>query len=117
MAVIDSKLKDVDGTPNWQLFFQNVGQNYIADKVLTDMKKIEDRFKTVIGIPNANTFKKERLIRDEVNANNFDTESNVLIWLENMQADIAKVNKMFDLNISVSYRYASDYSEEVPANE
>lgn len=117
MAVIDSKLKDVDGSPNWQLFFQNVGQNYIADKVLGDMKKIEDRFKTVIGIPNANTFKKERLIRDEVNANNFDTESNVLIWLENMQADIAKVNKMFDLNISVSYRYASDYSEEVTVNE
>lgn len=117
MAVVDSKLKDIDGTPNWELFFQNVGQNYIADKVLDDMKKIEDRFKTVIGIPNANTFKKERLIVDEVNANNYDTESNVLIWLENMQRDIARVNNMFNLNLSVSYRYASDYSEEVTGNE
>ena len=116
MAVIDKSFKSMDGSTPWELFFQNVGQNYIADRVLDDMKKLEDRFNTDIGIPNANTYKKERLIRDEVNANNVDTESKTLVWLETMQRDIEKVNSMFDLNMSVNYRFASEYSEEVPEN-
>lgn len=105
MAVIDKDLMGIDGEKHWELFTQNVGQNYITDRVLTDMRTLENMFNTEIGIPNANTMKRERLISDEVNSNNVDTQSKVILWLETMQNDIKKVNDMFDLNISVKYRY------------
>lgn len=105
MAVIDKDLIGIDGEKHWELFTQNVGQNYITDRVLTDMRTLENMFNTEIGIPNANTMKRERLISDEVNSNNIDTQSKVILWLETMQNDIKKVNEMFGLNISVKYRY------------
>ena len=113
----DKLLFNEDGTPSWQLFMQNVGQNYIADKVLDDMKKLEDRFNTDVGIPNANTYKKERLITDEVNANNVDTQSKVMLWLDTMSRGIDRVNEHYGLDLSVSYRYEPEYREEVPYNE
>ncbi len=113
----DKLLFNEDGTPSWQLFMQNVGQNYVADKVLDDMKKIEDRFNTDVGIPNANTYKKERLITDEVNANNVDTQSKVMLWLDTMSRGIDKVNQHYGLDLSVSYRYEPEYREEVAVNE
>ena len=115
ITVVDKTLKDENGEPAWQLFTQNVGQNYISDRILNDMKTIEDRFNTDIGIPNANTQKRERMIVDEVNVNNVDTQSKVLLWLETMQDGINRVNKMFNTNISVEYRYKTseviDYEE------
>lgn len=118
MAVIDKNLMAEDGSMNYDMFTQNVGGNYITDKILNDMKTIEDQFNTDIGIPNANTKKKERLITDEVNANNVDTQSKVMLWLETMQHDMKKVNDMFGLNLSVKYRYAEDEAlEDVPEVE
>lgn len=115
ITVVDKTLKDENGEPAWQLFTQNVGQNYISDRILNDMKTIEDRFNTDIGIPNANTQKRERMIVDEVNVNNVDTQSKVLLWLETMQDGINRVNKMFGTNIAVEYRYKTseviDYEE------
>ena len=108
MAVIDKSLMGDDGSLAYDMFTQNVGGNYITDRILNDMKTLEDQFNTDIGIPNANTMKKERLITDEVNANNVDTQSKVMLWLETMQKDIEKVNRMFGLNLSVKYRYKQD---------
>lgn len=107
-AFIDKDLYNEDGSRNWDAFTQNLGQNYIVDRVLDDMKKIEDRFNTDIGIPNANTQKRERLITDEVNANNVDTYSKAGLWLETMQRDVEKVNAMFGLNLKVRYRYEDE---------
>lgn len=105
MAVIDKNLMNEDGSPAWQMFTQNVGANYVTGELLNDMKTIEDQFNTIVGIPNANTQKRERMITDEVNANNVDTQSRINLWLETMQKDIDKVNAMFNLNIGVKYRY------------
>lgn len=113
MAVIDKSLLDDEGNPAWTMFTQNVGQNYITDKILNDLQTIEDQFNTEIGIPNANTQKKERLIVDEVNANNIDTNAKIALWLETMQRDIDKVNQMFGLNLSVSYRFDNESEVEV----
>lgn len=114
-AVIDKQLFRDDGKPNWQMFNQNVGQNYIADKVLSDMRKIESMFCTEVGIPNANTDKKERLITDEVNANNIETRSKCDLWLEELKESCAKVREMFDIQLDVNWRYkggAEDGSNE-----
>lgn len=116
MAVIDKNLLMEDGTPAWQIFTQNVGQNYITDRLLNDMKTLEDQFNTVIGVPNANTQKRERMITDEVNANNVDTQCRVNLWLETMNKDISQVNKMFGTDIKVKYRY-DDITKVVEVNE
>lgn len=104
-AVVDKAMSNPDGTPAWSLFQQNVGQNYIVDKVLSDLRKIEAMFDTDIGIPNANTDKRERLVTDEVNANNIETLSKCSLWLEELQNSCAKCNDMFNLNISVDWRF------------
>ena len=106
-VVIDKTLMNEDGSVRWQMFEQNVGQNYVVNQVLNDMKTIEDQFNTKIGIPNANTQKKERLIMSEVESNDIDTSALVNVWLDTMKNDIDKVNARYGLNISVRYRYAS----------
>ena len=74
-------------------------------------------FNSAIGIPNANTQKKERLITDEVNKRDSETEALVELWLETMRDDLKKVNEMFNLDITVSYRFKNTSSEEVLADE
>ena len=103
-VVQDSKLARSDGTPAWQLFQQNVGQNYIAGQLYDDLRKLEQRFDTAIGIPNANTEKRERLITDEVNANNIETRTLSEMWLEELEDGIGKAKDMFNIEISVRFR-------------
>ena len=104
-VVIDSRLKNAaDGEETWKAFEQNVGGHYIVTDLLADLRKIEAMFDTEIGIPNANTDKRERLIQDEVNANNIETYSKCAMWLENLQDACKRVNDMFGLSIAVRWR-------------
>lgn len=104
-VVIDSRLKNAaDGEETWKAFEQNVGGNYIVTNLLADLRKIEAMFDTEIGIPNANTDKRERLIQDEVNANNIETYSKCAMWLENLQDACKRVNDMFGISMSVRWR-------------
>lgn len=106
-VVIDKALFNEDGTPAWNTFTQNLAQNYIAGDILLDMNKWEDKFNTEIGIPNANTDKRERMVVDEVNANNIDTNSKVYLWLQTMQECVEKVKEHFPevTDLSVKLRY------------
>lgn len=103
-TVVDKLLMNDDGSPNWDTFTQDLKGNYIAGQILEDMKQWEDRFNTDIGIPNANTQKKERLITDEVNANNVDTRTKSDLWLATMREGVSAVNKHYGMNITVDYR-------------
>ena len=105
-VVVDKNLFNEDGSRNWDVFFQNLKQNYVASDILNDMKTLEDQFNTAIGIPNANTQKRERLITDEVNANNIDTEAKIGLWLDTMRRDMRRVNEMYGLDLDVRYRFA-----------
>lgn len=104
LTVFGKNLWDTSGKLRFEFFNQDVGKNYIADKLLIDMNKILDKFDTEIGIPNANTDKRERLIQIEVTSNGLDTQSNASMWLEELKKSAAKVNKMFGLNITVDWR-------------
>ena len=118
-AFVDKNLMNADGTPNWQLFQQNLKQQYIASDILCDLSKIEDRFNTLIGIPNANTDKRERLNTDEVNANNEETKAVATEWKKSLDDSIDRVNSMFNLNISVEFRKMEEegsINESVPVN-
>lgn len=102
---VDTALYDVQsGNPSWIPFQQNVGQNYIAGDALADLRKWDMMFDTDIGIPNANTDKKERLISDEVNANNVEVTSKADLWLDQLQKSFAQTSKMFGIKLGVEWR-------------
>ena len=104
-VVIGKKLLNDDGSPNWFPFTQHVKEGYITSDILSDMRKIEAMFDTEIGIPNANTDKRERLISDEVNANNVETATRCELWLETIRKGINKANELFpDIKLSVDWR-------------
>ena len=103
-AFADRKLFDPEGNPRWMLFLNNLKQNYIGADLLETLTEIENKFNTLIGIKNANNEKKERMIVDEVNANNQDTRALCSVWLDCLQESFDKVNDMFDLNLSVKLR-------------
>lgn len=107
-AFADKKLFTDDGDPSWYLFVQNLKQNYIAGDLLEDLAKIDSRFNTEIGIPNVNIAKASGVGAAEVMANNVDTQSKAELWLETIRDSLTKVNKMFDLNISVSLRFKNE---------
>jgi hypothetical protein len=111
-VVTGKNLFKQDGTPAWNMFSQNVGQNYIVGDILSDMRKIESMFLTAIGIPNANTDKKERLIQDEVNANNEETQTLCELWLEQLQEACKKTRDMFGIKIFVNWRIKPNTKKE-----
>jgi hypothetical protein len=53
---------------------------------------------------NANVDKRERLIVDEVNANNYEIKANVQHWLDNIEQGLDRANSLFGLNLSVKLR-------------
>ena len=61
-------------------------------------------FCTTIGIKNANYEKRERLLTDEVNANNQLTESLSDVWLDTISKAFDKANEMFGLNLAIRRR-------------
>ena len=107
----DKKLFDDNGDPLWTTFQNNLKQNYVAGDMLNDMLKIDARFCTEIGIPNVNLAKKSGVTDNEVEANNIDTKSKAALWLETIQESLDKVNEMFDLNISVKFRFDQEVSD------
>lgn len=103
-VVIGKELFDDAGKPTWTPFQANIKNEYIVDMILSDMRKIEAMFDTDVGIPNANTDKKERLVTDEVNANNVETATRCELWLESLQESCQETNAMFGTAISVDWR-------------
>lgn len=99
-------LKDIDGSPAWMPFTQNVKNTYIVTELLADLRTIRNQFLTDIGIPNSNTLKRERLISDEVNSNNVETRTKCELWLESIQKGIKKTFKLFgEFTFSVDFRF------------
>lgn len=101
---VDKSLFNDDGTVAWQLFLPDVGKSYITDKVMQDLRKWELQFCTAVGIPNANTDKKERLITDEVNSNNFETYCRADMILQQLKADCEMARDLFDIDLDVNWR-------------
>lgn len=112
-VVVDKILARDDGTLAIEMFNQNLKQTYIASDVLEDMRKIENDFNTIFGIPNGNTEKKERMLVDEINANNVETDCRLDLWLESLQDGAKRVNNMFNIGLAFEKRYQSGVRESV----
>ena len=103
-VVQDKSLLNPDGSPAWTPFTQNVGANYIVPEVLGDLRKIEQMFDTDVGIPNANTDKRERLIQDEVNSNGVEVASKCELWLDELKKSCRQAVDLFGIELSVDWR-------------
>lgn len=104
MVVLGKDLARDDGSPAWETWTREVKSSYIVTDLLSDLRRIEAMYDTDIGIPNANTDKRERLITDEVNANNIETYSKCALWLEQLQASCEATRRMFGIELAVDWR-------------
>lgn len=98
-------LKNDDGSSNWEMFSQDLKNNFLVNDIFIALKNFENRFATDLGIPNSNTDKKERMTDDEVNSNNVDTMSRASMWLEGLQKQCKAARDMFGINLSVDWRF------------
>lgn len=115
MIVVNKNLRDADGNLKYEVFNRDVKQSYVIDQLIADLRKIEAEFDTRIGVPNANTDKKERLITDEVNANNVETHILADMWMDSIQDGIRQIKDLFGLEIKCEWRYGDgDLGSSVP---
>lgn len=106
-VAVDKQLLDTNGNPSWSLYDRDVKQSYIASDILRDMRQLMIMFFNDIGIPNTNDTKRERMLVDEVNANNYETRSKCEIWLEEIRRGMAETRELFGLSedeLSVDWR-------------
>lgn len=91
--------KDSVDSISWELL--NVKNTFIGNDVSLLKQTIWNEFLTEIGIPNMNRDKRERMITDEVNANNAETAFSVSHWEETIREGMEKCNSMFGLSLAV----------------
>lgn len=118
-SFLDEDLVDRNGKPTWQLFLQDVGQNFIAPDIQEQLRKLECEFAAKVGIPsNLATTKKERVNLAEVSANDVETAVGPSQWLELAREGLETANRMFGLQLSVDWRYEPDVgSDTEPAGD
>ena len=114
---VDKKLFRDDGSPNWLMFNQDIKQTYVGLELFETLQKLDNAFDTLVGIPNSNTEKRERMIVDEVNANNFDTQALAYQWYIEIGKGMAKTRQMFGIDCSVKLRSPADYSADGPEED
>lgn len=108
-VVVDKNLfNSTTGELDMSYFNRDVKSSFIANDILETMRKIKVMFFNDIGVPNANTEKKERLVIDEVNANNIETQVKYKLWLSEIERSFKKANEMFNLNLSVKPTFGGD---------
>ena len=77
---------------------------YILDKLQQQKTDLKNELLTYLGINNNNNVKKERMIVDEVNANNEYTSINLDLMFDLRERACKEINEKFNLNISVKKR-------------
>jgi hypothetical protein len=87
---------------------------FVADKLLAYKHNLWNEAMTFLGIGNAKQDKKERLVADEVAANDEQIESSWEVMLKARQIACEQINRKFGLNISVDYRLRELQQEEQP---
>lgn len=77
---------------------------YVLDKLQQQKQDLKNELLTYLGINNNNNIKKERMVVDEVNANNEYTSINLDLMYDLREKACKEINEKFGLNISVKKR-------------
>lgn len=76
----------------------------VFDKLQIQKHSVWNEIMTFLGINNANMDKRERLVDDEVQANNEQVDLSVQIMLKAREEACKRINELFGTNISVKLR-------------
>lgn len=96
------------------IYFNNVKQNFVADDIQIVQRKLIDSFLTCIGINNANTDKRERMIRAEAESNDTEVQASVEHWLETVNDGLTVANRLYGLDLEfVRKRFESETMQEL----
>lgn len=98
-VIFGSKDLDLSG-----LKVLNTGAPAVFDKLQIQKHHIWNEVMTFLGINNANMDKRERLVDDEVQANNEQVEMFAQTMLKSREKACEQINALFGTNISVEYR-------------
>ena len=98
-VVVDDQLKAI-GTQS--VVGTLIEMPFLLDKLHDAMNEVYGTFKSTVGIDTAGADKKERLIVDEVNANNQATQTCLSVMLSQREKACDLINRVYNLNISVS---------------
>ena len=77
---------------------------FVSDKLQILKRQIWNEALTYLGIENANTEKRERLVTDEISSNLGGVSAQRFTRLNARKDACKKINKMFGLNIDVEFR-------------
>lgn len=96
---VDKTLHDILGEKGLNVLSTNVP--YLLDKIPEYRKVIERELLTILGINCCETDKKERQLKDEINANNEEIMANLLYELRLREQACNLINEMYGLEVSV----------------
>lgn len=94
---------DAENQVPWQEFHRDVHEGLILEETLDAMERLYHQFFTVVGIPYADK-RQERSVELQARQDAGGTQSRVTQMVESLKRSCDRVNKMFDLNISVKMR-------------
>lgn len=97
--IFGDKNMDVDG-----IRVLNTQAPIVFDKLQIQKHNIWNECMTFLGINNANQDKRERLVSDEVSANNSQIEMNAQVCLKSRERAVKLINEKFNLDIKVRLR-------------
>ena len=100
----DKKIVDDNGDDLVKMLQNNVRETYIGTDLLSNIRSILNDFDSMIGIPNSNLDKKERLIVDEAHMNDFETRALCYVWRDQLRQDMERINTHYGLDLSVEFR-------------
>lgn len=86
----------------------NLNTPIVFDKLQIQKHAVWNECMTFLGINNANMDKRERLVDDEVQANNEQVKACEDVMLKAREEAVKRINEMFGLNISVRRRNLSE---------
>lgn len=113
-VIARKKSATITDDDKFQLFTQNLQQNYIAPQMMESLRNIQSAFRAEIGIPDLSVQKKERLITAEATKTDIYTRAKSMLWLETMREGIEKAKARYPeiSMLDVEFRFPLDGGEE-----
>ena len=100
------------------IYFAKGKENFLVDDVQVVQRKIIDQFLTTIGVNNANTDKRERMIRAEAESNDVEVQASVEHWLENVNEGLDVANRLYGLQLEfVRKRFEAENMDNMAQDE
>lgn len=104
-VAVNQSLFDKDGKPLYQVFDNDVDKKFaVATQALQNIRDIKSQFDEEIGLVGVPQ-KKERLIKAEIESQETNVMSKLVLWVDTLNRCFKKVNALFpNINITAKMR-------------